>query len=476
VGVRDARQEASGLTDGNVRDDLSGGAPAWSRRAFAEELSQFTGLDNELDLKLHRLRDISEPDNAIVHMGRILEAILTDYWRRSPAISGSPDRTATLEVLAKNLFPKLPEAILVHVQILQRMRNLAAHKGSSYVDEGDAADAVRRLTIVLKWFGSERREMDRAAAGGAVPESDESSPEVEKGSAAGSAASRSWPGSGFEGDNRPPLWTVTVTGPWICADIHDKPVIVQGHGPFLQTVSPGGPGSAVEGPGHDPITDLIATADGSALAVLTGERIAWAARDPDGWRPLTWVIARFAVPGSRLLAGIRRRAGVELILADAGQTFRLRVDSRGATSRPAPMSSWPARSAALVESEEPELVIVSNEGELGVVNRTAQGLPPLPGHGWLAVDAAHVGTARAFAGLRQAEDGSCLYVSRSGRQFKARLSGEPDTVQVGRSVLAGRLGSVIATQVGRTLTAWRCEDLESTSAVPANHADDGGNG
>jgi hypothetical protein len=474
--MRDARQEAAGPADGNAQDDLSGSAPAWSRRAFSEELAQFTKLDNELDLNLHRLRDISEPDNAIVHMGRILEAILTDYWRRSPAIPGSPERTATLEVLAKNLFPKLPEMILVHVQILQRMRNLAAHKGSSSVDEGDAADGVRRLAIVLKWFGSERSEMDRAAAREAVAESDESSPDVEDAPAARSAASGSWPGSGFEEDHHLPLWTVTVTGPWICLDIHDKPVIVQGHGSSLQTVSPGGPGSAVEGPGYGPITDLIATADGSALAVLAGERIAWAARDPDDWTPLTWVIARLAVPGSRLLAGMRRRASVELILADAGQTFRLRVDSGGATSRPAALSSWPARSAALVESEEPEVVIVSNDGELSGVNRTSRVLAPLPGRGWLAVDAAHAGTARAFAGLRQAEDGSCLYVSRSGRQFKARLSGEPDTVRVGRSMLAGRLGSVIATQAGRTLTAWRCEDLESTLAVPADHADDGGNG
>jgi len=486
VGVQGARPEANhshsqdrpaGPADGNGHGGLNGTVRLWSREAFREELAQFAKFDSELELELERLCDTSEPDDTMVHVGRILEKILKDYWRRSPAVPGQPSRGVSVQTLVdKTLSAEPLEMIRAHVEVLQKMRNLAAHTGSAFVDEGDAADAVRRLSIILKWFAGERQKIARAAARGAVPESGESSPELENDAAAQSATTSGWPGSRFEENNRPPLWTITVTGPCVCVDIHDKPVIVQGHGPFLQMVIPGGSGNAVEGPGHDPITDLIATADGSALAVLTGERIAWAARNPDGWTPLTWVIARTAVPGSRLLAGIRRSAGVELILADAHQTFRLRVDSRGATSRPVPMSSWPARSAAVVGSEEPELVIVSNEGELGVVNRTSQRLPSLPDDGWLAVDAAHVGTAWAFAGLRRAEDGSCLYVLRPGRQFKGRLSGEPDTVQVGRSALVGRLGPVIATQAARTLRVWLCEDLESAPTVPADHADDGGNG
>jgi hypothetical protein len=140
-----------------------------TRDQFRDQLAGYAEYDAELRLRLSMSCETAEPDNAIVHVGRVLEALLRDYWVRSPEISGRPSRTANLDVLiTKSLVAERLETIRVHAEVLQKMRNLAAHSGSAAVGEGDAADAVRRLLIILYWFRQERQSLaDATGSAGA---------------------------------------------------------------------------------------------------------------------------------------------------------------------------------------------------------------------------------------------------------------------------------------------------------------------
>ncbi len=434
------------------------------REEYLSALAEYADYDAELHLRLSKSCETA-PDDALVHVGRVLEALLRDYWVRSPEISGHPSRTANLDVLiTKSLVAERLETIRVHAEVLQKMRNLAAHTGSASVDEGDAADAVRRLLIILHWFRQERRSLTGAASPGSASDDEASvsarqQPQPGVGTPAPATAGLSGPAR-WE-DSHPPLWEIPAGGPWACLDMRGRPFLVRGEGASVQLTDSRLTAKLADGPMDEKITGLIATAGGDSLAVIAGETLAWTDYHPGSRAPLRWVSTRVPIRGARLLAGLRRKVGVDLIVSDANETFRLRVDSRGESARSF-LRAEVVLSAAMIGSG---LGMVSEKGDLDLVSGSAAALPGLPETGWKAIDAALTGHEVGFVGLLDDHGSTCLYAACQGRRFQVRLSGTPVNVQMCRSPSAGRPGVVIV-EAGGILRAWRCDDLEPARQAP----------
>lgn len=441
-----------------------------TRDQFRDQLAGYAEYDAELRLRLSMSCETAEPDNAIVHVGRVLEALLRDYWVRSPEISGRPSRTANLDVLiTKSLVAERLETIRVHAEVLQKMRNLAAHSGSAAVGEGDAADAVRRLLIILYWFRQERQSLADAtgsagAGGDHAPASVQQPPQPRIPTPARPAPADVPGAVPWEGSH-PPLWEVPASGPWACVDIQGRPLLVRAEGVSVQLTDSRRTAELTNGPLGEAITSLIVTGDGEALVVITAGSLAWADFVPQGRAPLRWVMARHPVGDATLLTGTRRGAGVELIVSAANETFRLRVDGKGWSTRSA---QYPRRirSAALARAW---LALVYERGELDLVNGSATMLPNLPEVGWTAVDAALIGDDLGFAGLLDADGARWLYAACQGRRFQVRVSGAALRPQLCRCLSAGRPG-VVVVESGNMLRAWRCADLEPIRSAAAPSA------
>ena len=434
------------------------------REGFRDALAEYADYDAELHLRLSKSCETA-PDDAIVHVGRVLEALLRDYWVRHPGISSSPSRTANLDVLiSRSPITEYLEPIRVHAEVLQKMRNQAAHTGAPVPDEGDAADAVRRLLVILRWFRQERRSMAGVAGPGDVghdeaPGSPGQQPQPAVDASPPLVSDLLEPARWEDG--HPPLWEISAGGPWACVDIRGRPFLVRGEGASVQLTDSRVTAKLADGPQEEKITDLIATADGDALAIIAGETLAWADYNSGGRAPLRWVTARLPVRGARLLAGLRRKASVDLIVTDAGETFRLRVDSRGESARSV-LHKGAVLSAAMVGTG---LAVVGEKGDLDLVNGSAAILPDLPESGWKAIDAALMGREVGFVGLLDVDGAPCLYAACQGHRFQVRLSDAPVAARMCRSLSAGRPGVVIV-EAGGILRAWRCDDLEPAHTAP----------
>ena len=466
-------ERVPGLEPGADRPgDQAGRDTAGTRGQFRGLLAEYAEYDSELQLRLSKSCETA-PDDAIVHVGRVLEALLRDYWIRSPEVSGRPSRTANLDVLiTKSLVSDHLEPIRVHAEVLQKMRNLAAHTGSAFVDEGDAADAVRRLLTILHWFRQQRRSLADAAgpaeAGHDHTPASAGQPAPPQMGAPARAVTADLPGTVHWEDSHPSLWEIPATGPWACVETGGRPFLVQAEGASAQLTDSRLTAKLAEGPLGKAITSLIVTGDGEALVVIAAGSLAWADYASQGRAPLRWVAARHPVGDATLLTGIRRKAGVELVASAANETYRLRVDTRGESTRSV-LRPERVRSAALTGAG---LVLVSKGGELELVNGPTAMLPDLPEAGWAAVDAALIGRDVGFAGLLDAEGARWLYAACPGRRFQVRVSDAAVRAQLCRSPSAGRSG-VVVVESGNMLRAWRCDDLEPIRAAAAPSATGG---
>jgi hypothetical protein len=98
----------------------------------------------------------SDPESAAIKAGRAVEGMLLEVYRRE--VDPDVSRPMTIEQLKGPLAPHLPPSIAIHVDVVQRFRNVGAHHRGFGIEDRDLPTLFRAFVRIVEWF------VDRYAA------------------------------------------------------------------------------------------------------------------------------------------------------------------------------------------------------------------------------------------------------------------------------------------------------------------------
>lgn len=135
-----------------------------------DEISRLRERLDNVERQLGRLfRDVSlaldyaanDPEGAATKAGRAVEGMLLEIYRRE--IDPDVSRSMTIEQLKGPLTPHLPPSIVIHIEVIQRFRNVGAHHRDVGIEPSDLPTLFRAFVRVVEWF------VERYAAESAEP-------------------------------------------------------------------------------------------------------------------------------------------------------------------------------------------------------------------------------------------------------------------------------------------------------------------
>lgn len=92
----------------------------------------------------------SDPEGAATKAGRAVEGMLLEVYRRE--IDPDVSRSMTIEQLKGPLAPHLPPSITIHVEVVQRFRNVGAHHRDIGIEPRDLPTLLRAFVRIVEWF------------------------------------------------------------------------------------------------------------------------------------------------------------------------------------------------------------------------------------------------------------------------------------------------------------------------------------
>ncbi len=138
--------------------------------ADLDDLSDLRERLESVELQLGSLfRDVSlaldyaesDPEGAATKAGRAVEGMLLEIYRRE--VDPDVSRSMTIEQLKGPLAPYLPPSIAIHVDVVQRFRNVGAHHRNFGIEARDLPTLFRAFVRIVEWF------VDRYGSGIGAP-------------------------------------------------------------------------------------------------------------------------------------------------------------------------------------------------------------------------------------------------------------------------------------------------------------------
>lgn len=135
---------------------------AWFQGTHMAELEDISSLRERLDNVERQLgslfRDVSlaldyaasDPEGAATKAGRAVEGMLLEVYRRE--IDPNVSRSMTIEQLKGPLAPHLPRSIAIHLEVVQRFRNVGAHHRDVGIEPRDLPTLLRAFVRIVEWF------------------------------------------------------------------------------------------------------------------------------------------------------------------------------------------------------------------------------------------------------------------------------------------------------------------------------------
>jgi hypothetical protein len=138
------------------------------------ELDDLSNLRERLDRVERQLGDLfrdvslaldyaaSDPEGAATKAGRAVEGMLLEVYRRE--VNPDVSQSLTIEQLKGPLKPHLPPSIAIHVDVVQRFRNVGAHHRGVGIEARDVPMLLGAFVRIVEWFVERYAAQIRAPA------------------------------------------------------------------------------------------------------------------------------------------------------------------------------------------------------------------------------------------------------------------------------------------------------------------------